>query len=83
MDQPGDYASIIRTLMSQNASMQQPEEPEYDVWKDPHWLGLNAIKHPDHREFLNSLKPEQRAMVLKMLREPTAAPSMPLPSLKG
>ncbi len=51
------------------AQPHEEEEPAYDVRSDPAWAH-HAVAHvADNAEFLNGLKPEQRAKVLQMLQQ--------------
>ncbi|GAC1496148.1 MAG: hypothetical protein NVS1B2_15970 [Vulcanimicrobiaceae bacterium] len=44
-----------------------PEPEPYDVTKDPVWAKHLITHSADNADFLNGLKPEQRAKVLQML----------------
>ena len=56
----------------------QPQEPdEYDVATDPAWKIFPAVTKGDTGVFLNSLKPEQRNMILRILLKQTMAGKRP------
>ncbi len=61
---PGAYG---RALTTQKPTTDNA--PGYDVRTDPRWMRMAVTHRADHAEFLNKLKPEQRAKVWQMIHE--------------
>jgi hypothetical protein len=61
---PGAYGKALTTTKPTTDTA-----AGYDVRTDPRWMNLAVTHRADHAEFLNKLRPEQRAKVWQMMHE--------------